>query len=116
VVENAVSPDRVVVVLSNLPDAESAANLARTLVDQRLAACVNVLAPCSSVYRWQGAVETANEVPVLIKTRASLYPQVERAIQALHPYELPEVIAVPVHAGLSDYLGWVEAETRLAEG
>jgi periplasmic divalent cation tolerance protein len=101
----------VLLVLSNLPDRQRALELARALVDQRLAACVNVLSGCSSTYRWRGAVETADEVPVLIKTRQSLYPQVEQAIRRLHPYELPEVIAVPVVAGLPAYLQWVCAET-----
>jgi periplasmic divalent cation tolerance protein len=101
----------VLLVLSNLPDRERALELARALVDEGLAACVNVLSGCTSIYRWQGAVETADEVPVLIKTRQSLYPHVEQAIRRLHPYELPEVIAVPVAAGLPAYLEWVCAET-----
>jgi periplasmic divalent cation tolerance protein len=75
---------------------------------------VTVLSGCASIYRWQGAVETADEVPVLIKTRQSLYPQVEQAIRRLHPYELPEVIAIPVVAGLPAYLQWVCAETDTA--
>ncbi|HEU5282425.1 MAG TPA: divalent-cation tolerance protein CutA [Burkholderiales bacterium] len=104
----------VLLVLSNLPDRQRALELARALVDERLAACVNVLSGCASIYRWQGAVETADEVPVLIKTRQSLYPQVEQAIRRLHPYELPEVIAVPVVAGLPAYLQWVCAETDTA--
>lgn len=101
----------IVVVLTSLPDHESAMRLANALVEQRLAACVNVLGPCSSVYRWQGAVETADEVPVLVKTTAVQYPRVEAAIRANHPYELPEIISVPVWAGLAAYLGWVAAET-----
>ena len=101
----------VVVVLTNLPDLAAARKLAQLLVEQRLAACVNVLAPCSSVYRWQGRIETATEVPVLIKTVASRYPRVEAAIRANHPYELPEIISVPVVAGLGAYLGWVAAES-----
>jgi periplasmic divalent cation tolerance protein len=103
--------DPVLLVLSNLPGRDAALKLARTLVDEGLAACVNVLAECTSVYRWQGAVETAAEVPVLIKTRRSLYPRVEQAIARLHPYELPEVIAVTVTDGLPAYLEWVRAQT-----
>jgi periplasmic divalent cation tolerance protein len=102
----------VLLVLSNLPDRERALELARALVDGGLAACVNVLSGCTSIYRWRGAVETADEVPVLIKTRQSLYPRVEQAIQRLHPYEVPEVIAVPLAAGLPAYLEWVCAETE----
>ena len=101
----------VLLILSNLPDRERALKLAAALVEDRLAACVNVLGECTSLYRWQGAVETASEVPVLIKTVASRYPRIEAAIRANHPYELPEIISVPVVAGLGAYLGWVAAES-----
>lgn len=86
--------------------------MARQLVDARLAACVNILSPCHSVYRWQGAVETADEVPLLIKTSRERYAALEAAIRQQHPYELPEVIALPVAQGLPEYLSWVAAETR----
>jgi periplasmic divalent cation tolerance protein len=98
-------------VLTNLPDTDSAQALATTLVSERLAACVNVLAPCRSVYRWQGAIESAQEVPLLIKTTAARYADLEAAIRAAHPYELPEIIAVPIAHGLPGYLDWVAAET-----
>ena len=100
-------------VFTNMPDTEAAKRLARALVDQRLAACVNVLAGCTSVYRWKGEVEEAQEVPVLIKTRQSRYAEVESAIRSLHPYELPEIIAVPVVRGLPDYLEWVAEEAAI---
>jgi len=103
--------DEVIVVLTNLPDQAAASKLAQLLVEQRLAACVNVLAQCSSVYRWQGRIETATEVPVLIKTVASRYARVEAAIRANHPYELPEIISVPVVAGLGAYLSSAAAES-----
>jgi periplasmic divalent cation tolerance protein len=99
-------------VLTNLPDEASAQALATRLVTERLAACVNVLAPCRSVYRWQGGVESAQEVPLLIKTTAARYADMEAAIRAGHPYELPEIIAVPIAHGLPDYLDWVDTETR----
>ena len=99
-------------VFTNLPDHDAAVSLARALVEQRLAAYVNVLEGATSIYRWQGAVETAREVPVLIKTRADLYAEVETAVRALHSYEIPEIIAVPIVCGLPEYLGWVHAETR----
>lgn len=99
-------------ILTNLPDADSAQALATTLVNERMAACVNVLAPCRSVYRWQGAIESALEVPLLIKTTAARYADLEAAIRAAHPYELPEIIAVPIAHGLPAYLDWVVAETR----
>ncbi|MFT3759994.1 divalent-cation tolerance protein CutA [Thauera sp.] len=98
-------------VLTNLPDTADARALATDLVEQRLAACVNILAPCTSVYRWQDEIETATEVPLLIKTTAARYAELEAAILARHPYELPEIIAVPVKPGLPGYLGWIAAET-----
>jgi periplasmic divalent cation tolerance protein len=101
-------------VLTNMPDRDSALKLAQHLIAQRLAACVNVMAPCTSVYRWQGSIETAAEVPVFIKTRAELYPELERAIREQHPYEVPEIVAIPLGEGASDYLLWVESETRPA--
>lgn len=101
----------VLLVMSSLPNQAAAQRLARTLIERRLAACVSVLAPCSSVYRWQGSVEQAAEVPVLIKTTAARYAELESVLCALHPYELPEIIAVPVLRGLPAYLGWVAGET-----
>lgn len=105
-----------VIVFTNLPDREAALKLANELVAKKLAACVNVLAECTSVYRWKGAIETAREVPVLIKTRAARYAEVEDAIRALHPYELPEIVAVPVARGGDDYLQWVAEETSISVG
>lgn len=98
-------------ILTSLPDEVSARALAARLVDERLAACVNILAPCASVYRWQGAIEEAQEIPLLIKTAAERYPALEAAIRASHPYELPEIVAVTIARGLPDYLNWVVAET-----
>jgi periplasmic divalent cation tolerance protein len=98
-------------VLTTLPDHAAARALAERLVAERLAACVNILAPCTSVYRWRGAVESATEVPLLIKTAAERYPALESALRAAHPYELPELIAVPVTQGLAAYLDWVTAST-----
>lgn len=98
--------------LTNLPDAAAARTLADHLVGQRLAACVNILAPCRSVYRWDGKVEDTEEVPLLIKTTAARYAALEAAIRDTHPYELPEIVAVPVSHGLPGYLAWVAAETH----
>ncbi|MBW7859910.1 MAG: divalent-cation tolerance protein CutA [Rhodocyclaceae bacterium] len=95
------------IVLTNLPDPESAERLASELVARRLAACVNILAPCRSVYRWKGEVESAQEVPLLIKCPRSRYTELECAIRKAHPYELPEIVAVPVERGLPEYLGWI---------
>jgi periplasmic divalent cation tolerance protein len=99
-------------VLTNLPDRAAAERLAGALIEQRVAACVNILAPCKSVYRWKDAVQHDDEHPVLIKTSAERYAALEAAIRAVHPYELPEIIAVPVERGLPAYLAWVDAETK----
>jgi periplasmic divalent cation tolerance protein len=103
--------DAAILVLTQMPDRASAQRLARTLVEERLAACVSIGAPAESLYHWKGAIETAEEYPVTIKTRAARYPDVEAQILALHPYELPEVIAVPLSHGLARYLDWIAAET-----
>jgi periplasmic divalent cation tolerance protein len=99
-------------VITTLPDRASAEALAQALVDRRAAACVNILAPCRSVYRWKGAVETAEEHPLFAKTTRDRYSLLERVVRELHPYELPEIIAVPIGGGLPAYLEWVAAGTR----
>ena len=98
-------------VLTNCPDAAVAERIGRALVENRLAACINQLPPVQSTYRWQGAIETAVEVPLLIKSTAERYAALEAAIRERHPYELPEIIAVPIECGLPGYLEWVAAET-----
>lgn len=99
-------------VLTNLPDRAAAERLADILVDNRVAACVNILGPCRSAYRWQGELQHAEEHPILIKTTQARYPALEAAIRAAHPYELPEIIAVPIERGLPAYLDWVAAATK----
>jgi len=99
-------------VLTNLPDQGAAEKLAHALVEARAAACVNVLAACRSIYRWEGAVETAGEIPLLIKTTAENYPLVEAIVRANHPYDVPELIATPITYGLPAYLDWVAKETE----
>jgi len=105
----------ILLVITNLPDAQSAAKLAQQIIEARAAACVNQLAPCTSTYRWQDKIETANEVPLLIKTTRAAYPRLEKLIRDGHPYELPEIIAVPVDAGLPAYLSWVSNETKISK-
>jgi len=102
-------------VLTNLPDRAAAERIADLLIGSRLAACVNILAPCRSVYRWKGALQHDEEHPMLIKTTAERYAELERAIRGAHPYELPEIIAVPIERGLPGYLEWLSAETKAAE-
>ena len=99
------------IVFTSAPDRAVAEKIAHALVEGRLAACVNILAAGTAVYRWQGKVESADEVPMVIKTRAAIYDEVEALIKSLHPYELPEIIAVSVERGLPDYLDWVSAAT-----
>jgi periplasmic divalent cation tolerance protein len=104
-----------ILVFTNLPDRAAAMDLARKLVDERLAACVNVMADCTSVYRWEGRNESVSEVPVLIKTLAQHYARLEQLIKTVHPYELPEIIAVPISSGLPAYLKWIAEETSAAD-
>jgi len=91
---------------------EDAQKIADTLVEKRLAGCVQILGPITSTYRWKGNVETAEEWLVTIKTRKNLYSQVEEAIKATHPYETPEIIAVPITTGSREYLEWLNSELK----
>lgn len=100
----------VIMVLCNVPDAALAQQIAETLVGEQLAACVNIMAPCRSVYRWQGKLENVSEVPLQIKTTAAAYPALQARLLQLHPYEVPEIVALPLAAGLPAYLTWVAAE------
>ncbi len=103
------------IVFTTVGDRETALKIARHLIDRRVAACVNVLSDCASVYRWQGKTEEAQEFPLLIKTQREAYAEVEAAIRQVHPYELPEIIAVPVERGLAAYLQWVASETTIVQ-
>lgn len=97
---------------STCPDLESAQRLADALVGERLAACVNILPGVHSTYQWQGKVERSEEVQLVIKTTAERLPALAARLTQLHPYELPELVAVPVAAGLPAYLHWIAGETR----
>jgi len=101
-----------IAVITTMPDKESAAHLAHALIDQRLAACATLLPSSTSVYRWQGVIETAQESLLLIKTLKRHYHKLEAAIRHHHPYELPEIIAVSIDKGLPAYLEWMVQETR----
>jgi len=100
-------PNDVLLVLTNLPDRDAALKLANAVIEEKVAACVSMLGTSTSVYRWQDKVENAEEIPLLIKTTAARYAELEAVIRRLHPYELPEIIAVPVAHGLPGYLQWV---------
>ena len=102
---------QLVLVLTTMPDDDRADALARTLVDERLASCVNVLAPMRSTYRWRGTVEREAERQLVIKTTRARIPELETRLQALHPYELPEFLVVPIDGGSDAYLEWVSSET-----
>ncbi len=95
------------IVLSTLPSSDVAASIARTLVEERLCACVNVLPAIRSIYRWQGTVHDEPEVLALIKTTADRYDALAERLRALHPYEVPEILALDVAAGAASYLAWV---------
>jgi periplasmic divalent cation tolerance protein len=86
--------------------------IARAVVEERLAACAQVIGPITSTYRWQGKIETTQEWLCAIKSRAALYEELERAIQAVHPYEEPEIIAIPIVKGSEGYLAWLDENTK----
>jgi periplasmic divalent cation tolerance protein len=98
-------------VLTTVDNEEKAAELQRLLVEERAAACVQVLGPISSLYGWEGQIEEAQEWLCLVKTRGSEYQRLESLIKENHPYETPEIIAIPIIAGNEDYLEWIKAET-----
>lgn len=98
-------------VFTTLPDADLAGKLARNLVEMQLAACVNLLSPCHSIYRWQGNVQEDGEIPLIIKTTTELYPVLESYLRQHHPYDLPEIVALDVTQGLPEYLNWVAEST-----
>ena len=101
----------VILVMTNAPDAAEATKMGAALVEQKLAACVNILGACQSLYRWEGKIETAREVPLIIKTTRARYAEVETFIRSSHVYAVPEIIVLPVEQGLPAYLDWVRAET-----
>jgi periplasmic divalent cation tolerance protein len=98
-------------VMTTVPERSAAEALARELLAARLAACIHIGAPVRSLYHWRGQIETADETPLAIKTRAELFPKLQAAILARHPYELPEIVAVPISDVLPAYLDWIAAET-----
>ncbi len=98
-------------VLTTLPNADAAGELSRTLVNEKLAACANVFPALRSIYRWQTKVQDENEVLVLFKTRQEQFERLKARILELHPYEVPEVLAIPVEQGYHAYLEWLAKET-----
>ncbi len=102
------------VVLTTLGSADEARTFVRRLVEGRLVACGTVLGPATSIYRWKGAIEEAGETQVLLKTRRDRWDDLQRAVRQFHPYDVPELIALPVTVGLPGYLAWLERETAVA--
>ncbi len=102
-------------VVTTTENEADAMRIARTLVEQRLAACVQVSGPVTSTYRWQGKIETAAEWRCAAKSRAELYDRVEEAIRREHPYDVPEILATPIIAGSESYLGWMDEELKRTE-
>lgn len=96
-----------ILIVTNFPEKKQAMAFANKIIDDRLAACINILDACISVYSWQGKTESAEEIPVLIKTQKQHYAKIEQAIKTMHPYELPEIIIVPITGGLPAYLQWI---------
>jgi periplasmic divalent cation tolerance protein len=99
-------------VFTTLPNADKAYDVARTLVEERLAACGNLVPAVRSIYRWEGKLQDESEVLVLLKTRADNVERLKARILELHPYEVPEVLAVPVESGYQPYLEWLNNQTR----
>jgi periplasmic divalent cation tolerance protein len=97
------------IILCTCPDKDTAEKIACLLVEDRLAACVNIVPNITSIYRWQGQLEYAEEQLLLIKARKDAYPLLEAMIKKHHPYQLPEIIAVPIERGLTDYLHWIDS-------
>jgi periplasmic divalent cation tolerance protein len=106
------SPAEFLVVLVTVPDGDTAARVGRTLVEEQLAACVNIVPGLRSIYVYEGKLCDDAEVLCLIKTRAALYPRLRDRVTALHPYQVPEIIALPLAAGNAAYLAWLAEGTR----
>ena len=107
----AAAPTSVLAAFSTFPNPEKAAEVARTLVTEGLAACVNILGPVRSIYRWKGELSDDQETLAIIKTTRERFDAMKDRLVALHPYEVAEVIAMPIEAGHAPYLAWVQAET-----
>jgi periplasmic divalent cation tolerance protein len=95
---------------------DEAEQIARAVIDARLAACVQIVGPVASIYRWQGAVETAEEWQCLMKSKRAVLPRLVEAVRQAHPYQVPEILAFPVLWGSADYLAWIDAEVKVEAG
>lgn len=102
------------VVLITTGSTEEAQRIAHALVEERLAACVNIVAPIQSIYRWRGEIQTDNEALLIVKTQAQALERLAKRVKQLHSYEVPEIIALPILAGAEDYLHWIDEQTQTA--
>lgn len=100
-----------ILVLTTVPEEKTGQEIGRILVEERLAACVTISSAARSVYRWEGKICNEPETVLVIKTRAALFDRLEARIKAIHPYKVPEVIALAIEKGSADYLGWLDEET-----
>lgn len=99
--------DEALLIVSTFPDAETARRIARQLVQEKLAACANLVPAIESIYRWEGKIEAAQETIAFLKTTPARFPELQARLASLHPYDVPEVIAIPLTAGLPNYLRWI---------
>lgn len=104
-----------VILLTTSPDMATARDIANTLLKEKLVACVNLLPQITSMYVWQGQQEESTEVQMILKTRRSLFPILEQRIKALHPYDVPEILTIPVTDGSPDYLQWLHDQTEMSD-
>ncbi len=114
--DSSMDPAGACLVMTTVDSSTTAKEIARRLVEERLAACVQILPPMTSVYSWEGRIEEASESLLLIKTVRSAYPALETRLRQIHPYQTPEVIAIPIEAGLPDYLAWMVEVTDCSPG
>ena len=101
-----------IVVLTNSPSQDNAQLIARHLLEKKLCACVNILNPCLSMYHWQEEIETANEIPMLIKAKSALFDEIQATIRKYHPYDVPEIVALPIEYGDVEYLKWINVVSK----
>jgi len=103
------------IVLCTTPDQQSAESIAKQLVTERLAACVNIVPSITSIYQWNGNLEKSQEILLIAKSRTEMFDSVKNAILALHPYELPEIIGIPLQNGHANYLAWIDANIDIED-
>ncbi len=107
--------EQALLVMTTMPDMESARTIARNLVEARLAACVNVIGGMHAIYRWQEQIEESTEIALHIKTTVGKYAQLEKAIAIAHPYEMPEIVAIKIEQGSAPYLHWIAEQTKASQ-